>query len=90
MEYCNGGDLSNFIKEKHKLSENCCKKFLQQLALALKYLRDNNVCHMDLKPQNLLLVARPKLTLKVGGKIFHFDCMLPCISRHKIQFHVFK
>ena len=67
MEYCDGGDLSNFIKKKHKLPENVCRKFLQQLALALKYLRENSVCHMDLKPQNLLLIKRPKLTLKVGG-----------------------
>lgn len=67
MEYCNGGDLSNFIKKKDRLPENVCRKFLQQLALALKFLRSHNICHMDLKPQNLLLVDKPKLTLKVGG-----------------------
>lgn len=67
MEYCDGGDLSNFIKKRHKLQENVCRKFLQQLALALRYLRGHNVCHMDLKPQNLLLIKKPILTLKVGG-----------------------
>ncbi|XP_031780777.1 serine/threonine-protein kinase ULK3 [Nasonia vitripennis] len=66
MEYCDGGDLSNFIKRKHKLAEHVCRKFLQQLALALRYLRNHNVCHMDLKPQNLLLIKRPALVLKVG------------------------
>lgn len=66
MEYCDGGDLSSFIKKRHKLPEQICRRFLQQLALALKYLRNNNVCHMDLKPQNLLLIRRPQLTLKVG------------------------
>ncbi|XP_046427367.1 serine/threonine-protein kinase ULK3 isoform X1 [Neodiprion virginianus] len=66
MEYCDGGDLSKFIKRKHRLPENICRKFLQQLALALKFLRSHNVCHMDLKPQNLLLMNTPKLTLKVG------------------------
>ncbi|XP_011504598.1 PREDICTED: serine/threonine-protein kinase ULK3 isoform X1 [Ceratosolen solmsi marchali] len=66
MEYCNGGDLSNFIKRKNQLDENICRKFLQQLALAMKYLRDHNVCHMDLKPQNLLLIKRPILVLKVA------------------------
>ncbi|CAK9806871.1 Serine/threonine-protein kinase ULK3 [Anthophora quadrimaculata] len=66
MEYCDGGDLSSFIKKRHKLPEQICRRFLQQLALALKYLRNNNVCHMDLKPQNLLLTRRPQLTLKVG------------------------
>ncbi|XP_070511150.1 serine/threonine-protein kinase ULK3 isoform X2 [Cardiocondyla obscurior] len=66
MEYCDGGDLSSFIKKKHKLPESVCRRFLQQLALALRYLRDHNVCHMDLKPQNLLLMRRPQLVLKVG------------------------
>jgi serine/threonine-protein kinase ULK/ATG1 len=31
MEYCNGGDLSNFIKSKKKLAEAEVKYFLQQL-----------------------------------------------------------
>lgn len=69
MEYCDGGDLSTFIKKRSKLAENICRKFLQQLALALKYLRSHNVCHMDLKPQNLLLIRKSGLTLKVGGLI---------------------
>lgn len=67
MEYCDGGDLSSFIKKKHRLPENICRRFLQQLALALRYLRNHNVCHMDLKPQNLLLMRKPRLVLKVGG-----------------------
>lgn len=67
MEYCDGGDLSSFIRERHKLPEQICRRFSQQLALALKYLRNNNVSHMDLKPQNLLLMKRPCMTLKVGG-----------------------
>ena len=69
MEYCDGGDLSNFIKRKHKLPEHVCRKFLQQLALALRYLRNHNVCHMDLKPQNLLLIKKPSLRLKVAGNL---------------------
>lgn len=73
MEYCDGGDLSSFIRKKHKLPEQICRRFLQQLALALKYLRNNNVSHMDLKPQNLLLTRRPRLTLKVGGLLSVWD-----------------
>lgn len=73
MEYCDGGDLSSFIKKRHKLPEQICRKFLQQLALALRYLRNNNVSHMDLKPQNLLLMRKPQLTLKVGGSFYISD-----------------
>ncbi|XP_046402513.1 serine/threonine-protein kinase ULK3-like isoform X2 [Ischnura elegans] len=69
MEFCGGGDLSCFIKRRQKLPEATCKRFLQQLASALKYLRSKNVCHMDLKPQNLLLTSRvnPKLKLADFG-----------------------
>lgn len=72
MEYCDGGDLSNFIKKRNKLPELVCRKFLQQLALALQYLHSHNICHMDLKPQNLLLIRKPTLTLKVGGTLMNF------------------
>lgn len=67
LEHCDGGDLSTFIKKRSKLSENICRKFMQQLALALQFLRSHNVSHLDLKPQNLLLMKSPQLTLKVGG-----------------------
>lgn len=67
LEYCDGGDLSTFIKKRTKLSEKTCRKFMQQLALALQFLRSHNVSHLDLKPQNLLLMTLPQLTLKVGG-----------------------
>ncbi|XP_050536870.1 serine/threonine-protein kinase ULK3 isoform X2 [Daktulosphaira vitifoliae] len=66
LEHCDGGDLSSFIKRRTKLPEKVCKKFMQQLALALQYLRSHNVSHLDLKPQNLLLIKSPILTLKVG------------------------
>lgn len=67
MEYCAGGDLSSAIKARKRLKESTCKIFLQQLSLALQYLRANNVSHMDLKPQNLLLASRSNPTLKLTG-----------------------
>ncbi|KAK7790208.1 hypothetical protein R5R35_013171 [Gryllus longicercus] len=66
MEFCEGGDLSRFIQRRKKLPEKVCHRFLQQLAVALRFLRSHNVCHMDLKPQNLLLTTKPQLTLKLG------------------------
>lgn len=76
MEFCDGGDLSTFIKKRHKLPEKICQKFLQQLAIGLQFLRVHNISHLDLKPQNLLLVTQPKLTLKIGGKKMHHDYRL--------------
>lgn len=67
MEYCDGGDLSSFIHSRQKLNEKVCRLFLQQLASALQYLRQNNVSHMDLKPKNLLLSSKTKPKLKLAG-----------------------
>lgn len=58
LEYCKGGDLSMFIlKRQGRIPEATAKHFMQQLASGLKILRENNVIHRDLKPQNLLLSA---------------------------------
>jgi len=54
-EYCGNGDLSRYIKAHRVLPESVCRRFLQQLALALQFLRSQNIAHMDLKPQNILL-----------------------------------
>uniref|UniRef100_A0AAG5DVJ8 Serine/threonine-protein kinase ULK3 n=1 Tax=Anopheles atroparvus TaxID=41427 RepID=A0AAG5DVJ8_ANOAO len=67
MEYCNAGNLSSYIKQHKTLDESTCRMFLQQLALALRYMRENDVSHLDLKPANLLLTRTAgTFTLKVG------------------------
>ncbi|KAL3184320.1 hypothetical protein MRX96_022934 [Rhipicephalus microplus] len=55
MEYCAGGDLHRFIRVNKRLRESIVRKFLQQLAKALRVLHQHNIAHMDLKPQNILL-----------------------------------
>ncbi|KAI8123210.1 serine/threonine-protein kinase ULK3 [Lucilia cuprina] len=63
LEYCNAGSLSTFIRSKKSLPEATCKYFLRQLAAAVQYMRSNDVCHFDLKPQNLLLT-------KINSNVF--------------------
>lgn len=41
------------------LNEVVVRHFLKQLASALKFLRDRNLIHRDIKPQNLLLCPAP-------------------------------
>ncbi|XP_011311966.1 serine/threonine-protein kinase unc-51 [Fopius arisanus] len=55
MEYCNGGDLADYLGAKGTLSEDTIRLFLKQLAGAMKALNDKGVVHRDLKPQNILL-----------------------------------
>ncbi|XP_062310493.1 serine/threonine-protein kinase ULK1a [Osmerus eperlanus] len=55
MEYCNGGDLAEYLHSKGTLSEDTIRGFLQQIAGAMRILRIKGILHRDLKPQNILL-----------------------------------
>nr|CAI5863565.1 unnamed protein product [Callosobruchus analis] len=55
MEYCNGGDLADYLHAKGTLSEDTIRLFLIQLAGAMKALYAKGIVHRDLKPQNILL-----------------------------------
>lgn len=65
MEYCNGGDLADYLQAKGTLSEDTIRLFLIQLADAMKALYVKGIVHRDLKPQNILLShSGPKLHAK--------------------------
>lgn len=72
LEYCKGGNLFEYIKLHNRLKEQVCRRALQQLASGLQYIRSKNICHMDLKPQNILLNFDP-FTLKISGKSYYFS-----------------
>lgn len=55
MEYCNGGDLADYLQAMGTLSEDTIRLFLKQIAAAMKALHAKGVVHRDLKPQNILL-----------------------------------
>ncbi|XP_055017992.1 serine/threonine-protein kinase ULK1a isoform X2 [Boleophthalmus pectinirostris] len=55
MEYCNGGDLAEYLHSKGTLSEDTIRIFLQQIVQAMKVLQGQGILHRDLKPQNILL-----------------------------------
>ncbi|OWF55296.1 Serine/threonine-protein kinase unc-51 [Mizuhopecten yessoensis] len=62
MEYCNGGDLADFLQAKGTLSENTISQFLRQIAAAMRALHGKGIVHRDLKPQNILLQNPPGKT----------------------------
>ncbi|KAK9821598.1 hypothetical protein WJX81_003954 [Elliptochloris bilobata] len=67
MEYCAGGDLAAFIRQRRSVSEVEARALMQQLAAGLKELWSRNLVHRDLKPQNLLLAAPgPGAVLKIA------------------------
>lgn len=55
MEYCNGGDLADYLHGMATLSEDTIRLFLKQISGAMRALNAKGVVHRDLKPQNILL-----------------------------------
>lgn len=55
MEYCNGGDLAEYLQQRTTLREDTISLFFRQVASALCALHARGIVHRDLKPQNLLL-----------------------------------
>lgn len=55
MEYCNHGDLAEYLFGKQTLAETVIQHFFSQIAKALKALNAKSIVHRDLKPQNILL-----------------------------------
>lgn len=60
LEYCSGGDLKEFSKER-SFKESYVKYYAIQLKDGLEYLRSKNILHRDLKPQNILLTNNFKV-----------------------------
>lgn len=42
---------------------------------AMRYLREFNIAHMDLKPQNILLTSEYNPTLKIAGNMDIIGCV---------------
>lgn len=55
MEYCNGGDLADYLLQRVTLSEDTIRLFTKQICAAMKALQSKGIIHRDLKPQNILL-----------------------------------
>ena len=67
MEYAEGGQLWEKVATKGKLSENACKKYTWQMCSALAYCHSRNICHRDIKPQNILLDKNDNIKLADFG-----------------------
>ena len=55
FEYSQYGSIENIFKEREKLSENQSRFIIFQILNGLKYLKDKNYIHSNLKPENILI-----------------------------------
>ena len=63
MEYCEGGELFDYIVEKERLDESEASIFFYQLINSLEYIHSKGIAHRDLKPENLLLTKNKKIKI---------------------------
>ncbi|KAL7721713.1 non-specific serine/threonine protein kinase [Entamoeba marina] len=64
QELLSGGELFDYVEKKEKLPQSEAIKFLLQISSALTYIHHWNICHRDVKLENILL-TRDKKTAKL-------------------------
>ena len=58
MEYCQNGELFDYIISHQKLTEEECSIFFYQLIKGVEHIHSLNFAHRDLKPENILLTEQ--------------------------------
>jgi ankyrin repeat protein len=74
MEFLECGDLGSLMKEE-ELTESDAKSVTVQVLEGLEIMHQNNLCHRDLKPGNILIARWMPLKVKIAdfGVSKHFD-----------------
>ena len=54
-ELCKGNDLFELLKAKGRMEERQAGIIIKQLLSALKYCHSKNICHRDIKVENIVV-----------------------------------
>ncbi|KAG0245525.1 kinase-like domain-containing protein [Mortierella sp. GBAus27b] len=65
-ELARGGELFDYIRDLSKLTEPQARHVFRQLLNGVKYLHDHGIVHRDLKLENILIMDRAALTIKIS------------------------
>lgn len=68
MEWMPGGSLGSVLRRAgHRLHEAAIRRFMRDALLGLAYLHERGICHLDIKPENMLLAADGTMKLADFG-----------------------
>jgi 5'-AMP-activated protein kinase catalytic alpha subunit len=73
MEYCEKGELFDYIVEKERLDPLEASLFFYQIINGVEYIHNQGFSHRDLKPENLLLTKDKMLKIIDFGLCHDFD-----------------
>jgi len=59
-EYCEGGELFEYIVNNDGLPEQEAARIFHQITSSILYCHKNCICHRDLKPDNFMLSKKVK------------------------------
>jgi len=66
LEYAPGGDFQSVLDDDMVPFEQDVQGFMQQLLEALSYIHERNIAHLDIKPQNIVLMSEfPNCEIKL-------------------------
>ena len=90
MEYVSGGELYNLIALYGTIPESKCIKYTRQICDALAFCHKLNICHRDIKPQNILIDADDNIRLIDFGfaSIMEVDNISTSVIRKNKRDHI--
>ena len=74
MEYIEGESLSSIVKRLGALSEAVAFKYIHQVADALRYIHEQRIMHLDVKPGNIMVRQQDDRNILIDfGLSKHYD-----------------
>uniref|UniRef100_A0A069DXK0 Putative serine/threonine protein kinase n=1 Tax=Panstrongylus megistus TaxID=65343 RepID=A0A069DXK0_9HEMI len=73
MEYAAGGELYDYLSKQKVLEEGEARRIFRQIAMAVYYCHKHQICHRDLKLENILLDEKGNAKIADFGLSNVFD-----------------
>lgn len=74
MPYCREGNLKQWLSRRDTLDPECAMTLIKQLASAVSYLHSRDICHGDVKLDNIIMLNDEHLYLSDFGMSYCHCC----------------